>query len=217
MTVASRLRSVLSAFAAVLVLALPARAIAQTAPPPPPPPKPVPSVVLKVEVVLSRFQGDKKIASLPFTMWVTTAGPSGGSGYQQIRVGVDVPVGTTVVTSGRANPTGPAGGPNGSITTSDATTKVEYRYVGTSIDCRASANTEVGQYSIQVDVQDSSVYTADPDPKAALKVADPMAFRTFSMSNRMTMRDGQTLQFGNATDKVTGETIRVDVTVNVVK
>ena len=33
----------------------------------------------------------------------------------------------------------------------------------------------------------------------------------------MLMRDGQTLQFGTATDKVTGETIRVDVTLTVVK
>jgi hypothetical protein len=44
-----------------------------------------------------------------------------------------------------------------------------------------------------------------------------MAFRSFTMTNSMLMRDGQTVQFATATDKVTGETIRVDVTLSVVK
>ena len=31
------------------------------------------------------------------------------------------------------------------------------------------------------------------------------------------MRDGQTVQFAMATDKISGETVKVDVTLNVVK
>jgi hypothetical protein len=76
---------------------------------------------------------------------------------------------------------------------------------------------EEGKVWIYVNVSDSSVYTGDSDPKAALKVSDPMAFRSFTMTNSMLMRDGQTVQFATATDKVTGETIRVDVTLSVVK
>ena len=44
-----------------------------------------------------------------------------------------------------------------------------------------------------------------------------MAFRTFSMSNTQKMRDGQTQQFSLASDKITGEILRVDVTLTVVK
>jgi hypothetical protein len=144
----------------------------------------------------------------------------GGQASQSVRVGVDVPVGATTVTTGESNNTGPRATPTGATTTSQATTKTEYRYVGTQIDSRAwvgASPAEEGRFWVLVSVSDSSVYTGDGDPKAALKVTDPMAFRSFTMNNNMLMRDGQTLQFATATDKVTGETIRVDVTLTVVK
>jgi hypothetical protein len=175
-----------------------------------PPPKPV-SIPIKVDVILTRLQGDRKVASLPFSLWLTVTNYPGN---QSLRTGIDVPVGTTTITSGRSNPTGPQGA--GSTSTSEATTKTEYRYVGTDIDCMAQSKGD-GQFSITVTVADSSVYTSDPDPKAALKVSDPMAFRTFRMSNTMAMVDGQTRQLAMATDKVTGETIRVDVMLTLVK
>jgi hypothetical protein len=174
---------------------------------------------VKVDVVISRHLGEKKVSSLPFTMWLTL---SNGGNYssQSVRVGVDVPIGATTVTTGQSNNNGPAATPTGATTTSQATTKTEYRYVGTQVDCRAhvgASAAEEGRFWIYVSVSDSSVYTGDSDPKAALKVSDPMAFRSFTMNNEMLMRDGQTLQFATATDKVTGETIRVDVTMSVVK
>jgi hypothetical protein len=173
-------------------------------------PKP-PAVLLKVDVVLSRFQGEKKIGSLPYVLWL-----SSNSGNVSVRMGADVPVGSTAVTSSRADPTGPAGGPNGSKTTSETTTKIEYRYVGTMIDAYASP-TEDGRYSLQVNIQDSSIYTADGDAKPTIKASEPMAFRTFSMGNRLVMRDGQTQQYTLATDKISGETLKVDVTLAVQK
>jgi hypothetical protein len=174
---------------------------------------------LKVDVVISRLQGEKKVSSLPFTMWLTMSS-SGTPAGQSVRVGVDVPIGATTMTTGQSNNTGPVATPTGATTTSQATTKTEYRYVGTQIDCRVQAGSspaEEGRFWIYVSVSDSSVYTGDTDPKAALRVTDPMAFRSFTMNNSMLMRDAQTLQFATATDKVTGETIRVDVTLSVVK
>jgi hypothetical protein len=50
-----------------------------------------------------------------------------------------------------------------------------------------------------------------------LKLADPMAFRTFSFSNTLALRDGQTVQFATATDKITGEVLKVEVTITVMK
>jgi hypothetical protein len=76
---------------AAIVLLLAARPIAvlgmqQTAPP-----KTNTVVPLKVDIVLSRYQGDKKISSLPFTLLVNTGNAT------SLRMGVDVPSGTTTV------------------------------------------------------------------------------------------------------------------------
>ena len=173
-------------------------------------PKP-PQVMLKLDVVLTRYQGDKKLSSMPYVMWLSSS-----NGLQSLRMGANVPVGSSTVTSGVANPTGPAGGPNGSRTTSETTTKIEYRYVGTALDAQSSP-TDDGRYSINLNIQDSSIYTADGDAKPAIKIAEPMAFRSFEMSNRLVMRDGQTQQFAMATDKISGETLKVDVTLSVQK
>jgi hypothetical protein len=206
----------------LLLIGNQATALAQSSTPQPEK-RPVTMTPVKVDVVISRHQGDKKVASLPFAMWLTMSS-SGTPAMQSVRVGVDVPIGATTVTTGESNNTGPRATPTGATTTSQATTKTEYRYVGTQIDCRASMGNsmgnspaEEGKVWIYVNVSDSSVYTGDSDPKAALKVSDPMAFRSFTMTNSMLMRDGQTVQFATATDKVTGETIRVDVTLSVVK
>jgi hypothetical protein len=74
-----------------------------------------------------------------------------------------------------------------------------------------------GKFSVNVRVQDSSIYTSPSSGRGVPRLVDPLAFRTFSMDNRMEMRDGQTLEFAVATDKVSGETVKVDVTLNVVK
>ena len=68
---------------------------------------PKPSVSLKIDVVLSRWQGEKKVSSLPFALYIVAPGwtPRGGaSGNQSVRMGVDVPIGTVsrTSTSGRA-------------------------------------------------------------------------------------------------------------------
>ena len=93
------------------------------------PPKVFVATPLRVDVVIARFLGEKKVASLPFAMVVTT--PSNGTAaYQSMKVGVDVPVGTTTVTTGRSNPTGSQG--QGSTTTSESTAKTEHSICGHS-------------------------------------------------------------------------------------
>jgi len=70
--------------------------------------------------------------------------------------------------------------------------------------------------SVNVSVTDSSIYTADGDAKT-LKSADAAAFRTYSMYNTVIMRDGQTMPFGTGTDKVSGEVLKIEVTLTVIK
>ena len=166
-----------------------------------------PQVPLKVDVVLTRWQADKKLSSLPFTLWPVSM--SGGGGGVSLRVGVDVPVGTSTVTRGTASP-------NQTSSTSTTSATTEYRSIGTSIDCRAYPSEGTG-FNIDLRISDSSLFTDPNAPAGTIRISDRAAFRTFNLSNTLPVRDGQTLQFASATDKLTGETLKVDVTVNVVK
>jgi hypothetical protein len=93
---------------------------------------------------------------------------------------------------------------------------MEFRSIGTSIDCFVR-QTPDGRFWVRLNVQDSSIFTTDSDTRTPLKLADPMAFRTFTFSNELPMRDGQTAQWASATDKITGETLRLDATLTVLK
>ena len=43
------------------------------------------------------------------------------------------------------------------------------------------------------------------------------AFRNFTSNFNILLKDGQTAQYASATDPVSGETLKVDVTINVLK
>lgn len=180
-----------------------------------PPPSPRPSIPVKVDVVLSRWQGDKQVSSLPFTLWVQMAmGPNPTFGTASVRVGIDVPIGTTTETRSNTNQ-GATGG--------TSTTRPEYKNIGTSIDCTVNEqNLQEGRYLVFVNMVDSSIFSPSATPAGRGsagpgKLTDPSAFRTFSFSNRLGMRDGQTLEFATATDKITGEVLKVNVTMTVAK
>ena len=166
------------------------------------------TVPVRVDVTLSRYQGDKKTSSLPFSLYAS-AGPQMRS-QVSMRMGIDVPIGTVTSNESRTTPNGQA-----TRTTGTNSTTTEYRNVGTNIDSYV-IRTDDTHYSVYVSVNDSSIYTADGDAKT-LKGADSSAFRTFSTSNTVVLRDGQTLLFGTGTDKVSGEVLKIEVTLTVIK
>ena len=86
------------------------------------------------------------------------------------------------------------------------------RSVGTNIDCSAEA-IEGGRYMLTLTISDSQIQTPQKETPANL----PLGFQSFSSSLRLIIRDGETIQHTTATDKSTGETVKVDVTLNVVK
>jgi hypothetical protein len=149
--------------------------------------KPAP-VPLKVTVTISRYEGEKRTASLPFVLWVNTGGNA------IIQMGSDVPTPTTVLKDG-AN-----------------TSQFTYRSLGTNITCSATALGD-GLYRLQVDVNDSQVFRMTGTGATQL---GPI-FQNFRSTNSPILRDGQTVQFAVATDKTTGEVIKLDVTLNLVK
>ena len=177
-------------------------ALAQDIPKPSPQEKPAGGaasmVPLNVQLVLSRYQGEKKISSMPYMLGVLT-----NAQKTSLRVGTQVPVVTTVF------------GPKTEGTPAQSYT---YRDVGTNIDCSAQSLGS-GQFSLNITVEDSSIQLdrsqGAGDQKQALR--DVPAFRSFRVAFATVLRDGQTMQFASATDPVSGEVLRVDVTLTLAK
>jgi len=155
---------------------------------------PTPVTALKVQVVLSRYDGEKKLASMPYTLLVNAGDRDN---RVTLRMGVALPV-TGVGVNG---PT---------ITVHD---------IGTNMDCTASP-TDDGRFRIGLAVNHSSVYETDqkhlqatiPRPGDSAQLV-----RSFTSSFSLLLRDRETGQSIAATDPVTGEVMRIDVTLTVVK
>jgi hypothetical protein len=162
------------------------------------PSRPGSPVSLKLSLVFSRYQGEKKISSVPHTLWATA---TDGRTPTTLRLGTQIPVPTTIF------------GKEG-----EKTQSYNYRDVGTNIDVNAS-NAQDGFYKIQITITDSSVYYPDQSETAARTVASTgaPAFRNFNSSFTLMMKDGQTAQSTAVTDPVSGQTIKLDATLNVQK
>jgi hypothetical protein len=159
---------------------------------------------LKVQIVLTKHQGDRKVASLPYTMTCNAddRAPVG------LRMGIEVPVPV--------------------LQPKDGAQSFQYRSVGTNIDCRAST-LEDGRYRVELTVEHSSVYSPLDDkdsrtagaPGAAMPIAashlSAPVFRNFRSNFNPVLRDGQTVQYTAATDPVSGEVVKLDVTVTSLK
>jgi Flp pilus assembly secretin CpaC len=151
-------------------------------------------VPLRVLVTIARFEGEKKTSSLPFTLLVN----AGQIGRTRLRMGIEVPI--------RTGPFDKEGKSNFN--------QYNYKNVGTSIDCHAEALDD-GRFNLDITAEQSSVgTTADKLPAVA---ADVPFFRTFTTSFNALVRDGQTATHVAATDSVSGESVRIDVGVTVVR
>jgi hypothetical protein len=157
-----------------------------------------PQAPLRVTVVISRHQGDKRLSSLPYVLGVAPGKPT------TLRMGVDVPIVVPAFTgSEKGSPPVPM-------------RSYQYRSVGANIDCRADAVSN-GLYNLALTVEDSSVQLQHDRQSGTQSVPDVPSFRTFKSSFTAVMRDGQTAQYTSATDPVSGEVMRIDVTLNLMR
>lgn len=150
---------------------------------------------LRVQVVFTEYEGDKKLKSLLYSFLVTThtrdAWPEA-----KIRVGSRVPVYT--------------GGEHGSVT---------YMDVGTNIDCRAEAVAE-GQYRVYLNLERSWV---EGDVLVAVEKANPpQAFhepvvRQYRTELSPVLKDGQSVETSLATDPLSGKVVKLEVSISPVK
>lgn len=149
---------------------------------------------LRVDIVLTEYNGDKKISSLPYTLY---AASRLGAGAASLRMGVRVPVPV-------------ATGNNGSY---------NYLNVGTDIDCRAS-NLDDNFYELYINVDRSSIYTATQTPPGGAQIhplPDTPVILNFNSHFDIALRDGETKEGTSATDPLSGNVLKISVTLHVLK
>jgi hypothetical protein len=158
----------------------------------------LPKVVtpLKVQLVVTKQAGDKKISSLSYSFPCNATDPK-----FSLNLGVEVPV---------------------PVRKGD---KVEflYRSIGSNIECEASALPE-GRFNLHLAFEQSALYDVGPKtgstvPQPALesRLDNPTLFRTAKSLFNAVLRDGQTTQAVVAADPLTGEIVAIDVTLTVVR
>jgi hypothetical protein len=151
-------------------------------------------VPLKVTVVFYEYDGEKKLSTLPYVLLLKTDESSRYVG--KVRIGVKVPIWT--------------GGKESAI---------QYQDVGSNLDCFAQV-AEDGRYMLDLSLERSSIYPNSSEYPAASKPDEqphqPLV-RQFRANLALMLRDGQTTQNTVATDPLNGHTVKVEVTLNVVK
>ncbi len=165
-----------------------------------------PPTPVKLQVVLSEYDGTKKIANLSYTIPLLVPGLKPGGAYSTLRIGVKVPVTTADSKTGQS--------------------QITYIDVGTSIDARV-AHADDGKYQADLKVDRSSLYVTarDQDGKVVGKEwsdgEPPPSNQPFVRQYRgdvaMLLREGQPSEGTVATDPLTGHVFKVEVTLTAVK
>lgn len=143
-------------------------------------------VSLRVQFVMSRSQGERKVASYPYVLSLSTGRRQGG-----IRMGNEVPI---------------------PVTLKDGSVSFQYRNVGTNLECTPEA-LGGGRYRLQIQMENSSAGEAvavTPQQSA------PM-FVTRNTRSDLILRDGETQLFSSAVEPVTGDVVKIEVTLTVLK
>jgi hypothetical protein len=166
----------------------------------------MPGSTVRVSLVIARYQGDKKVASLPYTLVVGT-----GGARTRMRMGVDTPIPVTSVTVSEQGGSKPS-------------TSFQYRNVGTNVDCAVWERSRLGEagqpekvYRLSLSVENSSAFSGPDARVAGGGFEGAPLFRRFETAIDVGLHDGQTMQTIASTDPVTGEVVKIDVTLNVVR
>jgi hypothetical protein len=151
---------------------------------------------LKVQIVFSEYEGDKKVKSLPYTLMVLVGGDTN---WSKMRIGDRVPVAT--------------GKEGGGI-------QFQYIDVGTNIDCRAFSASD-GRFRLYMNLEKSWVQSDVPaattkDNSVEVQFHQP-TIRSFRTDTNVLLREGQAVETDFATDPVSGRVVRLEVTMNVMK
>jgi len=153
----------------------------------------VPSTPLRVQVTISRFEGERKVATMPYSLLVN-------AGDRDNRVALRIGVAVPIANAGKDGPL---------VTVHD---------IGTNMDCTATP-ADQGRFRITLALNYSSVYESDQRHLQATPRAgdSTQLVRSFTTSFSMLLRNGESGQSLAATDPVTGEVMKIDVSLTVLK
>jgi len=146
-------------------------------------------IPVKIQVVLTEFDGTQKISSLPYTLNMLAGGRTA-----HLRFGVKVPiqVGSSTYT---------------------------YQDVGTNLDAEADLREDGAyRLDLKVNRSSVTIPDKGTDwkPGQSYTSTEPL-IRSFSDEFTVVVKDGQTVQGTSAVDPVTGHILKVDVTLNTLK
>ena len=153
---------------------------------------------VRVDLLLTEYDGQKKISSLPYTIYAKSSPSSpqqrlGGPPAGTLRMGVRVPA-----------PNGPG--------------NFQYVDVGTNIDCRLGTLSD-GAYDVSMSVNRSSLYAPSQGENEGEQIhAGGVAItRNFSTDFDLKLHDGETAEGSSATDPFNGHVLKISVTLHVIK
>lgn len=152
---------------------------------------------LKATIVFTEYEGEKKIKSLPYTLYINALDASELRGpMTKLRVGSKVPVYI-------------------------GKDQIQYYDVGTNIDARA-AHTPEGHFLLGLGLERSwvegnvAVPTAKTDSGQMNDFSNPV-IRQFRSDLDMKLREGQVMESTMATDPLSGKVLKVEVSLSIVK
>jgi hypothetical protein len=168
---------------------------------------PAPEVVtpLKLQIVLSEYEGTNKVSSIPYTIPIT-ASKKYSSEWSSMRIGIRVPAATTSSKTGENS--------------------FSYIDVGTNIDARVNPANDA-RYDVGLRIERSSLYVAFKDKEGNVQgkewaagerpPGDEPMIREFRGNINLLLRDGQGSEATVATDPVTGHVLKIEVLLTVLK
>lgn len=153
-----------------------------------------PVAPVKIQVVLSEYDGEKKIANLPYSFLIDAEAGLSTPYSTFMRVGVRVPV--------------PGAGKEGQTSFVD---------VGSNIDCGVKTEDE-GRFTVRLSFERSSLYfQGRGDEKGTIKTLDSGQpyIPTIRAQSLVLLKDGQSVETLVATDPMNGHVFRFNVTLTV--
>jgi len=147
--------------------------------------------VLRLEVVMTRSQGDTVVARLPYSLPVHTGGNNA-----RVYGGIQLPI----------------------VVRHEGSNTVMFKNAGGNVSARAWALAD-GRFKVDLSTELGGVYPTNGDAAAADPESGPSApvLRSFSTDATLILRDGQSTVFSDSADPITGETVKTEVTLHVVK
>lgn len=152
-----------------------------------------PPIPLHVQVAIARYQGENRVSTLPYTLALT----ANDGRTARVRSGIMVPL----------------------VTRTEHAHDLVFKSVGANIGCSAESQVD-GSFRLDLSVDLETVVAGDgPISWAAsdAPLGKHTVLREVSADLSLVLRGGQTVQHIAAADPQTGETVKIEVTLSVVK